>query len=460
VNAAMIARVLWLRRVLRGRERWSQAQVQDYQQRELAKLRHHAASCSRFYQRFHHGLQDRPLAELPVLTKAMLLEHFDELITDPTLRLDELEAYLAGLVGDERFAGRYWVASTSGSSGRKSIIPSDAHEWAMILASYARANQWAGINAGLLHRVRMAVVSSTAAWHQSARVAATLRGPLIDSHRLDAGAPLAQTVARLNQLQPQVLVAYASMLRMLAEEQLAGRLRLAPQAVNSSSEPLTAEGRVLTQRAWQISPFNVYAATETGGIAAECERHTGMHLFEDLVLAEVVDADGRPVPPGVSGDRLLVTVLFSRTLPLIRYELTDRVRLATEPCPCGRPFRLLAAVEGRTDQLLRLPGRDGARRPVHPVVFHRALELVDAAGWQVRQDQDGLTVLVASPGPAFDAPALQRAVAAGLEDAQVTPLAIRVVVVDAIPTGAAGKRLLIVALPAGMPATRHSTAEA
>jgi len=55
-----------------------------------------------------------------------------------------------------------------------------------------------------------------------------------------------------------------------------------------------------------------------------------MHLFEDLVLAEVVDANGRPVPPGVSGDRLLVTVLFSRTLPLIRYELTDRVRLATE----------------------------------------------------------------------------------------------------------------------------------
>jgi phenylacetate-CoA ligase len=174
-----------------------------------------------------------------------------------------------------------------------------------------------------------------------------------------------------------------------------------------------------------------------------------MHLFDDLVLAEVVDADGRPVPPGVSGDRLLVTVLFSRTLPLIRYELTDRVRLATKACPCGRPFRLLAAVEGRTDDLLRLPGRDETRRPVHPIVFHRALELVDAAGWQVRQDQDELTVLVASPGPTFDAPSVQQGVAAGLEDAQVAPLAIRVVVVDAIPTGAAGKRPLIVALPAG-----------
>jgi phenylacetate-CoA ligase len=451
MDAAMIGRVLWLRRVLRRRERWSRAQVEDYQRRKLAALRSHAVLRSPFYQRFHQGLRDRSLAELPVLTKAMLLDHFDEITTDPTLRLDDLEAYLAGLVGDERFAGRYWVSSTSGSSGRKSIIPSDAEEWAMILASYARANQWAGINAGLLHPVRMAVVSSTAPWHQSARVAATLRSPLVDSHRLDAAAPPAQIVARLNELQPQVLVAYASMVRMLAEEQLAGRLQIAPQAVNSASEPLTAEGRVLAQRAWQVPPFDVYAATETGGIAAECEQHTGMHLFEDLVLAEVVDADGRPVPSGMTGDRLLVTVLFSRTLPLIRYELTDRVRLATKACPCGRPFRLLAAVEGRTDDLLRLPGRDGTRRPVHPVVFHRALELVDAAGWQVRQDQDQLTVLVASPGPTFDAPSVQQAVAAGLEDAQVAPLAIRVVVVDAIPTGAAGKRPLIVALPAGKP---------
>ena len=115
----------------------------------------------------------------------------------------------------------------------------------MILASYARANQWAGINAGPLHRVRMAVVSSTAPWHQSARVAATLRSPFIDSHRLNAAAPPAQTVARLNELQPQVLVGYASMLGMLAEEQLAGRLQITPQAVNSASEPLTTESRAL-----------------------------------------------------------------------------------------------------------------------------------------------------------------------------------------------------------------------
>ncbi len=56
-------------------------------------------------------------------------------------------------------------------------------------------------------------------------------------------------------------------------------------------------------RAWQIQPFNVFAATETGGIAAECAQHQGMHLFEDLLIPEVVDDHYQPVPAGQPGDR-------------------------------------------------------------------------------------------------------------------------------------------------------------
>jgi len=169
--------------------------------------------------------------------------------------------------------------------------------------------------------------------------------------------------------------------------------------VNSASEVLTPAARELATRAWGAAPFDVYAATETGGIAAECAHHTGLHLFEDLIIAEPVDGDYCPVPAGATGARLLVTVLSSRTLPLIRFELTDRVRLSTAGCPCGLPFRLMDSVEGRTDDVLSLPAAGGGTVPVHPVAFHRMLDLLDAAGWQVRQDDDGqLTVLVAAPG--------------------------------------------------------------
>jgi hypothetical protein len=55
-----------------------------------SRLRH-----SPFYQRFHAGRTDRPLHELPVLTKAMVMEHFDQLVTDPAVSLADVEAHLA-----------------------------------------------------------------------------------------------------------------------------------------------------------------------------------------------------------------------------------------------------------------------------------------------------------------------------------------------------------------------------
>jgi phenylacetate-coenzyme A ligase PaaK-like adenylate-forming protein len=445
MHPLIIARVLAGRSALRRRETWSAERLRAHQARALEELRSFAVARSPFYRRFHAGLERAPLGELPILTKQVLMERFDEVVTDPRLHLADLEAWLRDLRGDERFLGRYWVSTTSGSSGRKSIVPSDAREWSTVIASYARANEWAGVKAGLGRRVTMAVVSSTAPWHQSSRVATTLRSPMVRSHRFDASTPLPDLVARLNALDPEVLVAYASMVRILAEEQLAGRLRLRPRAVNCSSEVLTAEGRALATRAWGSPPFEVYAATETGGIAAECFAHRGMHLFEDLVIPEVVNAEGRPVPPGQSGDRLLVTVLFSRTLPLVRYEMTDRVRLSTETCPCGRPFRLVAAVEGRTDDVLRLPGLRTPTVDVHPVAVHQALDALPCAAWQVRQEADRLRLLVAGPPPGFEAGVVGGALAAALQRAGAAPIGVAVEVVETIAPGAAGKRPLIVA---------------
>jgi phenylacetate-CoA ligase len=156
MDVSMIARVLWLRRTLRGRERWSRAELEEHQRRQLAALRAFASARSPFYRRWHRGLARAPLADLPGLTKAVLMDKADQLATDPAVRLADVQRYLKTLHGNARFAGRYWVSATSGSSGRKSIIPSDVHEWAMVIASYGRANEWAGIRSGLLHRINMA----------------------------------------------------------------------------------------------------------------------------------------------------------------------------------------------------------------------------------------------------------------------------------------------------------------
>jgi phenylacetate-CoA ligase len=144
--------------------------------------------------------------------------------------------------------------------------------------------------------------------------------------RIDSGDDLDSIVTRLNDWQPEMLIAYASMVRLLAEAQLAGRLMIMPRFVFSASEVMPDSNRRLAAAAWGRSPYDVYGATETSGIA-ECGEHAGMHLFEDLVITEVVDADHQPVPSGEYGAKVLVTVLFSRTVPLIRYEMSDSLQV-------------------------------------------------------------------------------------------------------------------------------------
>ena len=82
MDVSMMARVLWLRRGLRGHERWTQAQLEARQRPELAALRAFAAERSPFYQDLHRGLDRAPLVELPVITKATVMDNFDQISTD------------------------------------------------------------------------------------------------------------------------------------------------------------------------------------------------------------------------------------------------------------------------------------------------------------------------------------------------------------------------------------------
>lgn len=168
--------------------------------------------------------------------------------------------------------------------------------------------------------------------------------------RRDTEDHLPQIVQQLNDFQPEVLIAYASMAGILAEEQLAGRLRIRPRIVYTSSEVLTKQTRRRVREAWGDEPFDQYGTTETADIAAEYQACRHMHFFDDLVNAEVVDEHNRPVPPGMYGAKVLITTLFSRTQPLIRYELNDSVRVSAEAHSCGLPFAVMESVQGRVDR--------------------------------------------------------------------------------------------------------------
>lgn len=207
----------------------------------------------------------------------------------------------------------------------------------------------------------------------------------------------------------------------------------------------------MIEEVWGQWLFDQYAATEAGLIAAECAEHRGLHILEDQIIFEVVDERNRPVPLGAESDKVLVTTLFSRTLPLIRYELHDRVRLAMKPCPCGRPLALIETVQGRTEDVLSFPGSAGQTVAVHPHVFHHVMDIVPAGAWQIVQEPARVEVLLSGVRDGFDdaalAEALRRTLAA--QGASVPP--IRIQRVPGIPQRASGKAPLIASRTNGSP---------
>ena len=442
MDVRIVSRVLFLRAAWRRRDHWDATKIAAHQDRALQELRRAAYAGSEFYRRHHAGLQEAPFDQLPPVTKTDLMSHFDEAVTTPDLKLADVEQHLRALAAENGdpgvpWRGRWWAAATAGTAGPRGTFIWNRSEWATVLASYARANDRAGIQAGLGRPLKVALVTSRVPTHQSAVVGASLRSGLVPTLRLDVTAPMGETVAALNRFQPRALVGYASARHPLALEQLAGRLKISPQAVMSASEVLAPPAAQELAKAWGSAPVDVYAATETAGIASPCV-YRNRHLYEDLLIVEPVDRDGSPVPRGTTGARVLVTVLFSRTLPFIRYEMSDTVRLGGRGCPCGRSFTLLEDIEGRIEDVLDMQGSAGPVR-VHPIVFHHVLDQAAAGGWQVVQEPARLRVLLAGLAAGNSPQAVQAAVAGALRAAGVVGTPVDVDVVSQLERTPSGK---------------------
>src|SRR5215468_5788575 len=111
MDIQIVLSVLAEMRQFRRRDHWTRQQLEAHQADALHNLREYTYAHSTFYQQFHQGLTNAPLQELPVLTKAMMMEHFDELVTDRAIRLEDVKAQMQALTGDERYLGRYWATA-------------------------------------------------------------------------------------------------------------------------------------------------------------------------------------------------------------------------------------------------------------------------------------------------------------------------------------------------------------
>ncbi|MCC6498201.1 MAG: phenylacetate--CoA ligase family protein [Propionibacteriaceae bacterium] len=347
----------------------------------LRSMIRHARTASPVYRARYADLPpDSPLSALPPVTKAKLMADFDDWLTDRTVTSSGLQGYLADPdnIG-RKFANRYLVFTTSGSTGTPLVALYDRSANAVLSGlNTARGIPSRDDLAALVRRGGTSVGVFAEGFYlgyASVRARQLAMPWKRDKFRvLSALRPVPELVAELNRAKPALLGGYATILELLAEEQLAGRLELAPSLLMAGGEHLTAAGRELLEAAFGCRAYTSYACTEAGPIASECA-HRRLHVNDDWVVVEPVDDDYRPVPPGTTSAKILVTNLFNRSQPFIRYEVTDRVTVHDEPCPCGRLSPWLE-VEGRTDDVTTFTDSGGRAVRIAPLPIYAVLKEV------------------------------------------------------------------------------------
>ncbi len=124
------------------------------------------------------------------------------------------------------------------------------------------------------------------------------------------------------------------------------------------AEPWTNEMRASIEKQLGIKAYDIYGLTEIlgPGVAADCDAHAGLHIWEDHFLPEILDpATLKAVPEGQSGE-LVITTLTKEGMPMIRYRTKDLTSLETSKCSCGRTMARIQRFKGRTDDMLIIRG--------------------------------------------------------------------------------------------------------
>jgi phenylacetate-coenzyme A ligase PaaK-like adenylate-forming protein len=419
---------------------WSQEQLRVERERRLRELIDTAVQRSTWHRARLSGLgpatiTEDTLAGVPPMTKDDLLEHFDEIVTDPRLRRDLVEAHLLDLREDAYLLDRYHAFASGGSSGRRGVFVYGWDAWASCAAGILRWRVSWQRSLGLDQLV-MASVSAGHATHMTAAMMATFSSPRLALHRFPVTLPLSEIVEGINALQPDVLHGYPTVMRLLALETRAGRLRISPRRIAVGSEPLLPETRQLLAATWGVTVENVYATSEAGGVAGTCAEGLGLHLNDDLVILEPVDTHGRPTPVGELSAKVYLTCLYNLDLPLIRYELDDQVRVLARPCGCGSAMTAIEDVHGRSNDSFHY----GNGVVAHPLIFSTVLgRATQVAEYQVHQRERGADVLVQQADQPPDLVALRRDLETGLITLGLPHPVVTLRIVDTIPRQTTGK---------------------
>jgi phenylacetate-CoA ligase len=443
---------------LTRRKKLSPERMLALQENRFRELLAFAVTNSPFYRKKYRGIDPRrcKLEELPTLTKPEMMANFREVVTDRAIKLTDLERWLEDPANlGKYFRGRYVVCHTSGSQGQPAVIVQDKAAMEMVFAcQMARGNAlpkgFKEIVKKLFTRTRIGIVTLRPGFYPSGAAFEYMPKAMnrfANVLRLSQTNGMPHVVERLNEFQPNFVSAYASVLEMLAREETAGRLRLRASGrllqITNMSEPLPLSSRQTIQDVFGVRVVDNYAMAECMALSNGCTQFNGSHINIDQAILEVVDENNRAVTPGAAGSRVLVTNLYNRVQPLIRYEIGDVITISPKPCPCGSNLPLISAIQGRTKDKFWIRS-DNCYKEILPYVFMAPLlHCLDLAEHQVVQvERNVFLVRVAPlPGGEVDLERVERMLRQGLETEGLADIIhLKIELVDAIhPDARSGK---------------------
>jgi phenylacetate-CoA ligase len=377
------------------------------------------------------SLQD--LSEIPFLDKPGIKENFDELKARDARSLRRM--------------------STGGSTGQPLPFLVGRDRVSHDVAAKWRATRWWDVDIGDREMVLWgSPVELTAQDHARHLRDWVLRTRLLPAFDMSIE-QVRRYVSEIRRFQPQMLFGYPSALAVLAErwvEEGGPRVLRDLRVIFCTGETLFPAQRELLEAAFGAPVANGYGSREAGFVAHQCPAGS-LHISAEDVIVEIVGPDGQPVPTESLGE-IVVTHLATRDFPFVRYRTGDIGSLAESPCTCGRTLPVLQSVQGRSTDMIALPG-GGAMHGLALIYVLR--EMPEIAQFKIVQEEVRV-FRVFAVAPVENRSALEPRIVTGFRARLGTDVTVLVEWRDHLPPERSGKYRYVVSLVGG---TRAPTSE-
>jgi phenylacetate-CoA ligase len=351
-----------------NRSLWSAEQIKAYRDQRLQSFIQHCVHTVPFYRRCFREWTVNPeeiqtledLQCLPILTKEEVQRHLPELISEATPRRERITVHTSGTTG-----GGLRFATTRRAQ---------QEQW----ATWWRYRRWHGIQrgtwCGYFGGLSVVPVSQTKPpfW----RYNYPGKQILFSGYHMNSG-NLVHYVEELRRRRPPWLHGYPSLLALLAAYVIEESKDLGYEVrwITVGAENLLSQQSKLMKKAFGVRPRQHYGMAEAVANISECE-YGALHVDEDFAAVEFI-----PNPNG-PGYRVIGTNFTNVATPLLRYDVGDIVTLSDRTCPCGRPGRIVASIDGRQEDYVVLG--DGTRLGRMDHIFKDMVNIREAQIYQGR----------------------------------------------------------------------------